>query len=304
MTAVDTERASWLEWRRGGIGGSDIAALLGLSNYASPYSLWCEKVGLIEPTETTQRQRVGQVLEDGIAVLFHEQTGLYSVGEQMWCSHDEHTWAQCTVDGFAAEAAGSSIDDVLGTHQKKTDGRFGWPDGVPVNIRAQCVWEMGVTQMSHCWLSVLHAGFRFEVYEIARDDDAERDWELMLDRAGTFWHDHVLAGVAPMVDGSDATAEALRVLHPEHVPGERAELDGLVVDLAERYEIKARMKADKARLAEIDNTVRATFGDAEVGTVGGVDVLTYRSSPRAGYVVEPTTVRQLRAAPKPKRKSA
>jgi len=35
----------WLEWRRKGIGASDMAAILGVSPYSTPYQIWCEKTG-------------------------------------------------------------------------------------------------------------------------------------------------------------------------------------------------------------------------------------------------------------------
>jgi putative phage-type endonuclease len=303
-----SERDDWLRWRRDGIGGSDIPALLGLSRYASPWSLWAEKVGLLEPSETTQRQRIGQVLEDAIAVLFHEATGLYSVGSQTQCRHPEHPVAQCTADGFASEApivgpADFPNELTIGTHQIKTDGRFGWPDGVPVNIRAQCVWEMGVTRQQHCWLSVLFAGFRFEVFEIAWDADAERDWLVMLDAAETFWREYVEPGNPPPIDDSDATSDAIRAVWPEHLPGASAPLDSLRDRLAQRSELQAQIKSTKAELSLIDNEIRATLADAEIGTLDGVPVFTYRTSQRAGYVVEPTTVRTLRAATKKDRES-
>lgn len=154
---------------------------------------------------------------------------------------------------------------------------------------------MLVTGLQHWWFGVLFAGFRFEVFELAANP---ADQALIARRAARLWHRHVLTGTPPPVDGSDATAEALRTVYPEHEPGERASLDNLAGLLPERTDIKTRMKADKARLAEIDNQIREAFGGAEVGTVDGIPVLSYRSSERAGYVVEPTTVRTLRAATK------
>ena len=50
MTTVDT-RAEWLRWRRSGIGASDIAALLGISPWASPFSVWADKLGLLPDEE-------------------------------------------------------------------------------------------------------------------------------------------------------------------------------------------------------------------------------------------------------------
>jgi len=38
-------RQEWLQERRKGIGGSDAAAVLGLSKWKTPYALWLKKTG-------------------------------------------------------------------------------------------------------------------------------------------------------------------------------------------------------------------------------------------------------------------
>lgn len=300
---LDNVRPEWLDWRRGGIGGSDIPAICGLSNFGSPVSVWADKTGRTEPTETTDRQRIGQVLEGALAQLFHERTGLHVLGEQTWCTHRAVSHFRCTVDGFVAESAESSIDDVLGTVQFKTDGRFGWPDGIPPSIRAQCVWEMGVTGLEHCWLAVLFAGFRFEVFELSMADcEADLDW--LQGRAAAFWTDHVLADVAPPADDLDVTSSTIRTIWPDHVEGETADLSAIAAELDERARLKASVAVADKRIKVIDNTIRLALGDAETGTVDGVPVITYRSSLRAGYVVEPTTVRTLRTVTHKEKKAS
>lgn len=298
-TIIDTERAAFHAERLTGIGGSDVAAILGLSNYASPWSVWARLVGLLPASEEeTQRQRIGHELEGAIVRLFTAETDLHIAGEQMAVRHRRHPWARGFVDGLVFEhraAKERDIDLALGGFEAKTDGRFGWPHGIPPSYQAQAQWYMLVTGLQHWWFGVLFAGFRFEVFELAANP---ADQALIARRAARLWHRHVLTGTPPPVDGSDATAEALRTVYPEHEPGERASLDNLAGLLPERTDIKTRMKADKARLAEIDNQIREAFGGAEVGTVDGIPVLSYRSSERAGYVVEPTTVRTLRAATK------
>lgn len=266
MTDLD-----WHSWRRAGVGGSDIAALAGLSNYASPFSLWAEKVGLTEPGPTTERQRIGQVLEEALATLFHERTGLYVVGAQEWRVHPEYPELRCTVDGYAAaDAADKPGPDNprLGTVQFKTDARRPW-DEIPANIRAQCVYEMGVTGLRHCWLPVMHANFRFEIYEIPWDADAADDWEWMADLARSFWHEHVLPQIPPDVDGHDATTEALTAMWPPRLP----DLDGYLREpvaasdddlalVAELEHVKAAIGAAEKRKAELSNRIRDLLGDA------------------------------------------
>ena len=46
-------RAEWLNWRRTGLGGSDIAAVLGLSKWRTPWDVWADKKGLLPEKEET-----------------------------------------------------------------------------------------------------------------------------------------------------------------------------------------------------------------------------------------------------------
>lgn len=292
------ERTKWLNWRRQGIGGSDIGALLGFSRYASPWSLWADKTGLIPPTDTTERQAIGQDAETFLAQVFHRRTGLHVTGQQTWCTHRHHEWARCTVDGFVHETSFADMPDLaLGTIQFKTDGRRSWNgitdpiNGVPAGIEAQCQWEMGVTQVEHCWLVVGFAGWNIEVFEL---EFRPTDFAYMLEIAADFWRDHVLTGVPPDPDGTDATSQAIAAIWPTHSQGEAVAIDDLAELLTERGELKDLISAREKRVKEIDNTIKARLGEAEIGTVAGIPHVTYRTIKRDGYTVAPSTHRQLR----------
>lgn len=57
-------REDWLRQRRKSIGGSDAAAIVGLSVWASPYSLWAEKTGKLPDKADNEAMRQGRDLED------------------------------------------------------------------------------------------------------------------------------------------------------------------------------------------------------------------------------------------------
>lgn len=279
--------------RATGIGGSDVASIVGLSRHGSPYTVWARLVGLLPPSESTQRQVIGQELEGAIARLFHRETGLHVASEQMPVRHQRRRWARGFIDGlvFDGDVDEPCIDLALGGFEAKTDGRFGWSDGVPVDYQAQAQWYMLITGLERWWFGVLFAGFRFQTFELKAD---RADQRLLAYRAARLWYRHVLTGVPPPIDGSDATSDALRAIHPNHVEGETAELDGLADIIIERFDLKEVEADTKARLKVIDNTIRERLGDAEVGTLAGIPMFTYRASERKGYTVEPTTVRTLR----------
>jgi putative phage-type endonuclease len=284
--------------RNTGIGGSDAPALLGLSRYGSPWSVWARLVGLIPANddEMGQRQRIGHELEGAIGNLFHHETGLWVIGEQSAVRHPEHTWLRGFIDGYVTESADSDVAAALGGFEAKTDGRFGWDD-VPPNYRAQAQHYMMVTGLERWWFGVLFAGFRFQVFELKADVEEQA---VIFAAASELWNEHVMTGVPPLADGSEATADALARAYPEHIPGVEVALDDLALVLVQRDRLKDEMKVAAAQVAECDNAIKARMADAEVGTIEGVPTLTYRSSERAGYTVPPATIRTLRNAAKPK----
>jgi putative phage-type endonuclease len=277
MTTVD----EWHDWRSQGIGASDIPAILGVSSFASPWSLWAEKTGRTSRTGTTQRQRIGQVLEGAIAQLFHEETGYHVAGEQTWCTHPHHKWAKATVDGFVVPATpgANTLDDALGVLEIKTDGAPGWYDGVPPRVWTQVQWQMFVTGTDRAWVAVLHSGFTFQVHEVGRDDTAIAD---MLDRAQRFWFDHVQGDQPPPVDNADATRDAIASVWPDHETGKAVSLDDLVDVIEHRDVLKAEIKAGEKALALAENAIKEAMADAEVGTIRGIPVLTCKTQTRAG----------------------
>ena len=293
---AELDRTEWLRWRRSGIGGSDIAALLGLSTWSSPYRLWCDKSGILDNADEseTDRQRLGKRMESVLELEFHDATGLTAGHPQTRVVDKNHDWRRATLDALAVEG-----DDVLGVVEFKTDGRFAWPDGPPPNLRAQLIWQMGICGLDHGWLAVLHAGFKFLTYPVEWDADARADWSLMCERADRFWHDHVLAGEPPPVDGSAATARTLAELYPTEDVGTTIDLGAGAAELLdERTLLKSRARSTRNRLLEIDNELRRRMADAELGAVDGEVVLTLRTLAGGPVAYERAPYRKLAPATK------
>ena len=220
MTATLTdERAEFLAWRRTGIGASDVAGILGIARWSSPWSVWADKVGLAQDGEQTEAMELGLALEDGIARMFHRRTGLYVAGAQTRYAHPTEPWARATLDGKVYDHPvlpgnyrtvsldnGYAVEPAVplgGLESKATgDSSASWEtDGIPAYYQAQGQFQMWVTGMEHTWFAVLHASFglAFRVYELHRD---EADIALIAERCHRFWHDHVLTATRPQRTGT------------------------------------------------------------------------------------------------------
>jgi predicted phage-related endonuclease len=151
--------------------------------------------------------------------------------------------------------------------------------------------------MPRYWVAVLHAGFKFEVYELERD---QADIDYIVGKVRTFWFDHCLTGNPPEVDGSAATATAIAEVWPTEIPGAKVDLDDLADRIEQRRKLKEAIKSATAELDVIDNEIKAAMADDEIGCIDGVPVLTYRSMTvnRKPQPASTTTYRALKPATK------
>jgi putative phage-type endonuclease len=101
------DEAHWHELRAANIGGSDVAALLGISPYKSKWQLWMEKTGKLEVADlsTNSAVQAGTFLESGIA---------------NWASHRWNMDLSKVTDYYTAEdvaGMGASLDYITQTNK-------------------------------------------------------------------------------------------------------------------------------------------------------------------------------------------
>lgn len=103
VDTADLPEQEWLEYRRRGIGGSDAAAILGVSPFATARDLYYDKLKIVsyeDPEENWVQKKIGHLLEDLVAEIFHVRTGyqIYQVKKMFY--HPVHTFMLADVDYF------------------------------------------------------------------------------------------------------------------------------------------------------------------------------------------------------------
>jgi len=259
----------WLEWRRHGIGGSDVAAVMGVSPWASPWSVWANKCGLTGDIASSEVMEAGKFLELAITPWFTDRTGLGVVDEQAQIVHPSHSHHRATLDGLVY----GDDSECLGVLEIKTTN-WGKPwETIPEHYQAQVQWQLHVTGLGKAWMAVL-MGRRLDIHEIERDQDAIDKMVAEVDR---FWAEHVRTGTPPPVDGSDATAAALAEVFPGDTEVEAVEVD--VEAMVELRTLQAFNKAaadTKKAITAIKSSIRAKMGDGTEAAHNGKTVATLR----------------------------
>ncbi|MFW2101055.1 YqaJ viral recombinase family protein [Acinetobacter johnsonii] len=282
---TQANRDQFLAGRKKGIGGSDVAAILGFSPYKSPYQLWLDKTGRSERKESqNESAHFGNLLEDVVAKEFSRRAGVkvQRVTQQLFL--EEHPWALGNIDravinpdiaGNVRFKDGALTTDRLlecktaSEYMSKLFGEEG-SDQVPDYYLTQCLWYLLITGCKVIDLAVLIGGNKFRMYRIERDEDLIQS---IFNQVKAFWFNHVIADVPPDPTCFDD------VLHrwSNHVVGKQVEADFEHIKLAEELiTVQGRLKADKAREDEIKLKIVSTMQDAEMMISQGKSICTYK----------------------------
>lgn len=252
-------REEWLMRRRKTIGGADAAGIVGLSRWASPFSVWADKTGRAAEKEDNEAMRQGRDLEDYVARRWMEDTGkrVYRLPAMLY--HPQYPFAHADVDRMVmGENAGLECKTTFSLDLKQFNGvEF------PVQYYAQCVHYLAVTGADRWYLAILAYGRGFFTFVLERD---QAEIDALMAAEADFWK-LVERDTPPDADGSEATSAALRELYPisEHTA---ADLFGRDTVLKEYMRLKEDKKTLDTRLGEIENTIKADMGEAESGFCG------------------------------------
>lgn len=282
---VQPDRQEWLAARRRGIGGSDIAAVLGLSPYKTPFDLWLDKRGEGEEVDPdTPALYWGTVLEEVVAKEYARRSGVKIQRVNGLLQHPALPIAFANIDRAVVNPAVAGTvrwkDDRLTTDrilECKTANGFAaraWgeaeTDDVPAHYLLQVQWYLGITGCAVGDLAVLIGGQDFRTYTIQRDDSLIAD---LLDEARKFWT-LVESGVAP----DPQTVEDAKRKWPQHITGRSIIVDVDVSRACEKLaDIKARTKALEAEEKAVQLEIFKAFGEAEEITYGGERLATWKA---------------------------
>jgi putative phage-type endonuclease len=279
-------RSAWLELRRGGIGGSDAAAILGISPYRTPADVWLEKLGLSEGQAESERMVRGRMVESQAALRFRALEHLsYRTPRELLIS-EAHGFPQvATLDRIVYERG------TPGVLELKDVGDWAaraWEAGVPEHYRAQIDHYLAVTGYGFAWV----AGWvGSEFFRERCERDEERIGRLVAAER-RFWQEHVVAVQPPEPDETLAYAELLDAVYPEGDAG-AVELPCEAEDwLCRRAEAKREIARLESCVRECDNHLKSLLGAHEEGGCGSWTV-SWKTHHRGGYAVAPKTYRQL-----------
>ncbi|MFI1767460.1 YqaJ viral recombinase family protein [Streptomyces sp. NPDC020800] len=273
----------WHAARLTGVGGSDVAAILGMDPHRGPLHVWLEKTGQTPVQRDARLERAarrGHRLEGLTAEFFAEESGLTILDSPGTLQHIDHPHWIANPDRLTVASDDEAREDVGVLECKSRTWRSACVEGwhgeqAPDRPAIQAHWYLTVTGYRFAYVAGL-IDDDLEWWRLERDDEL---CQLLADAVDRFWHDHVLPGIPPAPDGSPATAELLSHLWDAREEA-TAEVDPVATMLLKqrRRELKEQIAVFDGQLTEVENQMRQLAGDAEVATIGGRPAYTWRQN--------------------------
>lgn len=196
--------------RRKWIGGSDIAAILGVSPWKNAVDLWLDKIKPpVEGSDNWQAKARGKRLEPYILDMIREEHGLEIVAANQRYVDSEHDFFAAEID---AETATENIEIKTVHPFKAKEWGEHETDQLPIHYVAQAQWGLGVRGRDVCRVFAL-IGDDLKPYVVERDDELI---EAMRWKAIDFWNAYVIPKVQPPINFDDPAdaVETLKKLYP------------------------------------------------------------------------------------------
>lgn len=267
-------REEWLKSRESGIGSSEIATIVGLNPWETPYQLWRRKLGIDPPKQENFAMKAGHYLEDAVARFWQDETGqeiIKSSAGDWLIRNNERPYLLVSPDrtywvaGLPHSNANKGILECK-TTQKSIDG-----DDLPKHWFCQVQYQLGVAELQHGSLAWLCSGREFGFKNLAFVPDF---YGWLVEEAEKFWRDNIEGKQEP----SAASVQDVLLKYNRHTDGKVLEVDDDIFNCYQDLkDVRKQIDALEERKETLEGRIKLAFGDAEAISYGGDTLATWKA---------------------------
>ena len=192
-------REEWLAYRRRGIGGSDAAAVLGISPFMTGRDLYYDKLGISAAAddENWVAKEIGHRLEPLVAEIFSKRTGLKVFQKKFMFQHPQYPWMLADLDYLVELPDGSIaiLECKTSTSNSSENWWYAGKEIVPAYYESQGRHYMAVMNHSKTFFCCLFTDTREAIIRSIDRDMAYEEELIALE--DTFWNENVVKQQPP-----------------------------------------------------------------------------------------------------------
>ncbi len=280
-------RQEWLNARKDGIGASEVASVVGLNPWETPYQLWRKKLGIDPAQPENFAMKAGHYLEDAVAHFYADASGRTIINS----SKDDFMFIDANKPFLRVSPdrtfwlGSKRNDDDKGILECKTTQRSIDPDDLPKHWFCQVQMNLGVAGYTQGSLAWLCSGREFGYKDITF---APNFYAWLVEEVERFWTDNVLGKKEP-----DAICvQDVLTKYNRHTDGKQVEVsDELFKAYKELKDLKKQVAAMDAHKVDLENRLKMAFNDAEAITYGGETLATWKA-PKPSMALDTKLLRE------------
>ena len=267
------DRAEWLKQRESGIGSSEVATIIGLNPWETPYQLWRRKVGLDAPKNETFAMKAGHYLEDAVAQFWHDETGQTIIKQSAgdWLIvNKERQYMRVSPDRtfWLGESRAHKDKGIL---ECKTTQMAIDPDDIPKHWFTQLQYQLGVAELEYGSLAWLCSGREFGYKNCAFVPEY---FELLVESVEKFWIDNIKGKKEPEA----VNVQDILIKYNKHTDNKVIEVGTDEYNAyTELKEVREQLDAIEERKKELEDKLKMCFGDAEAISYEGQTLATWKA---------------------------
>lgn len=268
------DRTEWLKYRESGIGSSEVATIVGLNPWETPYQLWRRKKGLDAPKPENFAMRAGHYLEDAVAHFFADETGAHIIKRSAidWMIvDDERPYMRVSPDRTYWEQGAKHSDSNKRILECKTTQMAIDPEELPKHWFVQVMYQCGVARIHEASLAWLCSGRNFGYKKLIFVPDF---FGWLVEEVERFWVDSIQGNQEPTA----TNAADVMLKYNRHT-------DGKVIEATEEefkaycelVTVRDELEALNKRKADLEERIKLGFGDAEAMSHGTDTLATWKA---------------------------
>ena len=268
------DRTEWLKYRESGIGSSEVATIVGLNPWETPYQLWRRKVGLDAPKQENFAMKAGHYLEDAVSLFWQDETGqqvIKSSAGDWLIRDDERPYLQVSPDRTYWLADMPHSNENKGILECKTTQMTIDEDDIPKHWFCQVQYQLGVAGYQYGSLAWLTQGREFGYKDLAFVPDF---FAWLVEEVDKFWLDNIQGKQEPTA----ANVQDILLKYNRHTDGKIVEVnDEIFAAYQDLKAVKDELSAIEEKKTALEEKIKLGFGDAEAISYDGQTLATWKA---------------------------
>jgi putative phage-type endonuclease len=259
------------------LGGSDVAAILGISPWRTPLDVYLDKIDGSKPITDPGKLKIlerGKRLEPYVLDMLCEEKGIRLIGRNNRYTHGEHSFLAAEID---AETDDGRNVEAKTTADFYSRGQWGdeHTDEIPVYYTAQCMHGMMIKPAPSCLMPVMLGIDDFRVYEVKRDDELI---ETIRAKEVEFWDRIQRRDPPPATKVSDI----MRLF--ERDQGTSIEVGEDIAELVKKLKFtKSKLKLMESDVDDMAARLKLVFMEHQIITHQGKQLASWKSQANSNF---------------------